>query len=75
MFIKPIVVGCVAAAALACNPPVKDPGTQEDYADIQLAGAMKNVMWKGELQGVIDLDTISNRDGLYGLGPPRTNRL
>ncbi len=30
---------------------------------------MKNVMWKGELAGIIDLDTIKNRKGLYGLGP------
>ena len=26
-------------------------------------------MWKGELGGRIDLDTISNKNGLYGLGP------
>ena len=30
---------------------------------------MKNVMWKGELSGSINLDTISNKKGLYGLGP------
>lgn len=30
---------------------------------------MKNVMWKGELQGILDLDTISNKTHLYGLGP------
>ena len=26
-------------------------------------------MWKGELSGTINLDTISNKKGLYGLGP------
>ena len=36
---------------------------------VQIAGAMKNVMWKGELAGIINLDTISNKTGLYGLGP------
>jgi acetolactate decarboxylase len=30
---------------------------------------MKNVMWKGQLQGIINLDTISNREHLYGFGP------
>jgi len=30
---------------------------------------MRDVMWNGELEGKIRLDTISNRKGLYGLGP------
>lgn len=30
---------------------------------------MKNVMWKGQLYGNIDLDTIANKTNLYGLGP------
>lgn len=30
---------------------------------------MKNVMWKGQLSGNINLDTIANKTGLYGLGP------
>lgn len=34
-----------------------------------IVGAMKNVMWKGELQGKIHLDTLSNKKHLYGLGP------
>lgn len=37
--------------------------------DVFVVGAMKNVMWKGELRGLIQLDTISNKTGLYGLGP------
>lgn len=32
-------------------------------------GEMKNVMWKGELAGTINLDTISSKDHLYGMGP------
>lgn len=32
-------------------------------------GAMKNVMWKGELKGNILLDTITNKKHLYGMGP------
>lgn len=34
---------------------------------VKLAGAMRNVMWKGELQGVISLDTLN--ENIYGLGP------
>jgi acetolactate decarboxylase len=30
---------------------------------------MKNVMWKGELDGRIKLDTITPKKGLYGIGP------
>lgn len=30
---------------------------------------MRNVMHKGELAGIIALDTISKKTGLYGLGP------
>lgn len=41
----------------------------ESFPDIKIVGAMKNVMWKGELGGSINLDTISNKVGLYGLGP------
>lgn len=36
---------------------------------VRVVGAMKNVMWKGELFGTIDLDTIANKQHLYGLGP------
>jgi acetolactate decarboxylase len=30
---------------------------------------MKNVMWEGRLEGVISLDTLSDKRHLYGLGP------
>lgn len=36
---------------------------------VHVVGAMKHVMWDGQLAGTIDLDTISNKDHLYGLGP------
>ncbi|MEZ2414454.1 acetolactate decarboxylase [Muriicola sp. E247] len=34
-----------------------------------VVGALKNVMWKGELGSRVDLDTIANKKHLYGLGP------
>lgn len=36
---------------------------------VKIVGAMKDVMWKGQLSGNINLDTISNKRHLYGLGP------
>lgn len=37
--------------------------------NVRVSGAMKNVMWKGQLYGTIALDTIPNKNHLYGLGP------
>ncbi|WP_300353362.1 acetolactate decarboxylase [Fluviicola sp.] len=36
---------------------------------VTIVGEMKNVMWKGELDGKINLDTIANKTNLYGFGP------
>lgn len=36
---------------------------------VQVIGAMKNVMREGKLFGVMNIDTISNKSKLYGLGP------
>jgi acetolactate decarboxylase len=36
---------------------------------VHIVGEMRDVMWKGELFGKINLDTIHNRSNLYGLGP------
>lgn len=38
-------------------------------SSVKIVGAMRNVMHKGELFGTIDLDTIVNKQHLYGLGP------
>jgi acetolactate decarboxylase len=47
------------------------PQTKKEfnYPDVKIVSAMKNVMWKGELEGKIKLDSISNKNNLYGLGP------
>jgi acetolactate decarboxylase len=34
-----------------------------------LVGAMKDVMWGGRLEGSFDLDTVTDKSHLYGLGP------
>ena len=42
---------------------------QQKTNAVKIIGQMKNVMWKGELYGNINLDTIANKTNLYGLGP------
>lgn len=37
--------------------------------EVKIVGAMESVMWKGELSGTINLDTIQNKSHLYGIGP------
>ncbi len=42
---------------------------QTKAKEVRIAGQMKNVMWKGQLQGTISLDTIAPKEHLCGLGP------
>lgn len=42
---------------------------QQTTNEVKIVGEMKNVMWKGQLNGNINLDTIANKTNLYGLGP------
>lgn len=71
MNIKQLVFGLLTIGLISCNSTQKEKNTNETetYPDIKIVGAMKNVMWKGELGSSIDLDTISDKKGLYGLGP------
>ena len=71
MNIKSFVFALVAIGLVSCNSTFKEKNTKETptYADIKIVGAMKNVMWIGDLASSIALDTISDKNGLYGLGP------
>lgn len=69
MTAKLILIGLLTIVFWSCNLTPKELESQDIYSGIKIAGAMKNVMWKGELDGIIMLDTIKNRKGLYGLGP------
>ncbi len=48
---------------------VKNVSAQSSDNTVKVVGAMKNVMRKGQLFGTISLDTIANKQHLYGLGP------
>ena len=71
MNIKRLISGLLIVVLINCNATQKEKNTDENetYPDVKIVGAMKNVMWKGELGSSIDLDTISDKIGLYGLGP------
>ena len=46
-----------------------DSPTVTTSTDLRIAGAMRNVMWKGELGPSIALDSLHDRPGLYAVGP------
>lgn len=71
MKLKKLFSALTAMAAVACSSPQKEQPSvkSKTYPNIQVVGAMKNVMWKGQLQGSIDLDSLSDKKGVYGLGP------
>lgn len=60
---KTFVVAFCSIIIVSCTSK-KDSNTL-----VNIIGEMKNVMWKGQLEGTINLDTINNKEHLYGLGP------
>ena len=55
---------------LSCNSSKKEKKHENmQNSNVNVVGAMKDVMWKGELAGKIKLDTIKNKKNLYGIGP------
>lgn len=63
--ILPNSVVCIFIVALSLNFGALAQHTNT----VKVVGAMKNVMWKGQLYGTIALDTIAIKAHLYGLGP------
>ncbi|WP_435412578.1 acetolactate decarboxylase [Psychroserpens mesophilus] len=64
-----IILLFITICLFNCNSTKKEQTSEGDYSDVNIVGAMKHVMWKGELGSSIQLDTLSNKNGLYGLGP------
>ncbi|NVK03340.1 MAG: acetolactate decarboxylase [Flavobacteriia bacterium] len=71
MHIKALTFGVLPLVLIACQSSPAKETTEEPavYPDIEVVGAMRNVMWEGKLGSGLDLDTLSNKAGLYGLGP------
>ena len=60
-----IIVACFSVFIFASS----HAQTQRSANQVTIVGEMRNVMWKGQLQGTISLDTIASKKNLYGLGP------
>lgn len=71
MILKNRIAVLLTIGMISCNSTKKEDNSKDTnrYSDIKIVGAMKNVMWEGALGSRIELDTISDRNGLYGLGP------
>lgn len=57
------LVICIAFS-VGCSP-----AKEETNEEVRLVGEMKNIMWNGQLQGNIYLDSIANKNLLNGIGP------
>ncbi|MEN8125898.1 MAG: acetolactate decarboxylase [Bacteroidota bacterium] len=64
MKLKILIFALTVLLLISC-----DTKTHKIDNNVKIVGAMKNVMWKGQLYGNINLDTISNKKHLLGLGP------
>jgi len=59
-----------SALFMSCTTPESTPIAKiTEASEIRIVGEMRHVMREGKLDGVIRLDTLSERDHLYGLGP------
>ena len=64
MNFKTTLLGLTILTLTSCSSKA-----QQTTNTVKIVGQMKNVMWKGQLYGNINLDTIANKKNLYGLGP------
>lgn len=64
MKFKTTLLGLTILTLTSCVSKV-----QQTTNEVKIVGEMKNVIWKGQLYGNINLDTIANKINLYGLGP------
>ena len=64
MKFKTTILGLTILTLTGCSSKA-----QVTTNEVKIVGQMKNVMWKGQLYGNINLDTIADKSNLYGLGP------
>ncbi|MFP4845545.1 acetolactate decarboxylase [Winogradskyella sp. PE311] len=69
MTLRKIILSIMFLGLFSCNSNKDRNPPADSYPNIKIVSAMRNVMWKGELGGKIRFDTISNKKGLYGIGP------
>ena len=64
MNFRTILLGLSILALTSCSYK-----SQKTTNTVKIVGQMRDVMWKGQLYGNINLDTIANKRNLYGFGP------
>jgi len=64
-----LLLASIAWLGIGCQSSPKVKADQKQNTQPIIVGAMKNVMHKGELAGIIHLDTIKDKNHLYGMGP------
>jgi len=67
--LKGAIIGLFTLAIFSCSPQSNQVVSKQTNSMVKVAGAMKRVMRKGELDGIIGLDSIKPKQGLYGIGP------
>ena len=69
MNIIQLAFGLLTIGLISCNSTSKEKNTEETatYPDIKIVGAMKNVMWKGELAVVLTLTPFRTKMDYMGL--------
>ena len=60
---KKILYVLICISILSCSQNLKL------NTEVNSISAMKNVMWKGELEAKVKLDTLQPKTGLFGIGP------
>jgi acetolactate decarboxylase len=64
IYSKVVLLGLIVLTLTNCSTE-----DQQVTNEVQIVGEMRNVMWNGQLDGNIYLDTLTNKTNLYGLGP------
>jgi acetolactate decarboxylase len=70
--LNPFGITCVAflfLLATGCRTPSKQENKSSPQGILKISGSMQRVMLMGELSGTIDIDTISSKEHVYGIGP------
>lgn len=65
---RTFLIGLLIGGLIGCRFKKESTVSTSDSA-VSLVGSLKKIMWDGELYSKIYLDTIANKENLYGLGP------
>lgn len=68
MIHRNVALSVLLFSIVGCNNPETPQGPVYSH-DIKIVGEMRQVMREGKLEGTIRLDTLRQREHLYGLGP------